>query len=180
VNAALARETRFPRHGHIGKTSSEVTGELADQIEPTYARVLRTGKASSVLLTGHVRDTPEFGYWLDHCFPIFDSSGRVEHLGLFVVNVTAEKASREILDSLAMDSKLLRAKDAGILERLDESIRCYHWSLRRSLEELACSFTEAPRKADRFRSATQQLDEEINEMRELVYTFISQFSIPGC
>jgi PAS domain-containing protein len=180
VNASLARETRAPSDRHIGKTSSQVVGDLARQIEPTYERVLRTGKPSSVLLEGHVRDTPESGYWLDHCFPIFDGSGRVEHLGLFVVNVTAEKASREILNSLATDSKLLRARDAGILEKLDESIRYYHWALRRSFEELAAPLTEPARKADGFHSSIQQLDDEISEMRDLVYTFISQFSIPGC
>lgn len=180
VNASLARETRFPSEHHIGKTSSEVVGRLASQIEPTYEKVLTTGKSASVVLQGHVRDTPEFGYWLDHCFPIADASGRVQLLGLFVVNVTAEKASREIFGALATDSKFLNADAAGIVEKFYESIRLYHRALKMSFEELACPFIEPQRKADHFRSSIQRLDGEISEMRELIYAVLSQFSIPAC
>lgn len=180
VNAALSRETRATVDSHYGKTSSEIVGELAGQIEPAYENVMRSGKAESVLLRGHVRETPEYGYWLDHCFPIFDHTGRVQQLGLFVVNVTAEKATREILSTLTTDPKLLGAEAAGILEKFDEAIGLFHCSLRISLEELACPFTEASRKIDRFRSSMQRLDDDITEMRELIYACISQFSIPAC
>jgi hypothetical protein len=180
VNSTLAGETRASVNGHIGRTSREIVGDLATQIEPTYEKVLRTGKSASVLLKGHVRETPEFGYWLDECFPIVDKSGRVQQLGLFVVNVTAEKASREILDSLALDSKVLRAGAAGLIEKFDEAIRHYHLDLRRNFKELACPFTEPARKVDRFRGSVERLDEEIREMRQLIYALISQFSIPAC
>jgi hypothetical protein len=180
VNASLAKETRAPAEHHIGKTSREITGELATQIEPTYERVLRTGKGEAVLLMGRVRDTPELGYWLDHCFPISDGMGTVQQLGLFVVNVTAEKATADIFAALATDPKLLRAQDAGLLEKFDESIRCYHHDLRLSFEELACAATEPARKADRFRSSIRRLDDDIHAMRELIYEVVSQFSIPAC
>jgi len=140
--------------------------------------VLRTGLAESVVLAGHVRDTPDFGYWLDHCFPIHDQSGRVQRLGLFVVNVTAENASREILDSLTFDPKLLKASAAGTLGQFDEAIRIFHDSLERSFKELANPFTEAARRADHFRSSIRHLDDQISNMRELIYLFISQFSVP--
>src|ERR1700728_3906819 len=42
VNAALAKETQATIDQHIGKTSREIVGELATQIEPTYERVLAT------------------------------------------------------------------------------------------------------------------------------------------
>jgi hypothetical protein len=60
--------------------------------------------------------------------------GRVQQLGLFVVDVTAEKAAADIFAALATDPKLLRAQDTGLLDRFDESIRCYHQDLRLSLE----------------------------------------------
>ena len=101
VNAALAKETRATIDQHIGKTSREIVGDLATQIEPIYERVLATGKPASVWLAGHVRDTMEAGHWLDYCFPIHDSSQRVQQLGLFVVNVTAEKESAAIFNALA-------------------------------------------------------------------------------
>ena len=180
VNTALSCETRLDADLHIGKTSGEITGELARQIEPTYEHVLRTGKPASVLLTGRVRDTPEFGYWFDHCFPIFDRAGRVQQLGLFVVNITAERATREILEALPNDPILLRADNSGVLEKFDESIRHYHASLRMGLEQLAIPGPEAARKADNVRSFMQELDREIGDMRELIYAFISRFSIPRC
>jgi hypothetical protein len=180
VNAALTRETQAPADYHLGKTSREVTGDFARQIEPTYEKVLRTGKAESVLLKGHIRDTPEFGYWLDHCFPIFDGSGRVQRLGVFVVNITAESAAAEIFDALPAHPKLLMAEAAGLLDDFDESVRRYHQHLRVCLEELGCPSTEVTRRTDHFCVSMQRLDDEIHNMRELIYAVLSQLSIPSC
>ncbi len=69
VNAALARETQASVDQHIGKTSREIVGDLATQIEPTYEKVLRTGKPASVQLVGQVRDTPASGYWFGLLLP---------------------------------------------------------------------------------------------------------------
>jgi hypothetical protein len=180
VNASLAHETRAGTDHHIGRTSREIVGDLAKQIEPTYEQVIRTGRPASVMLTGHVRDTPEFGYWLDHCFPITDTSGRVQKLGLFVVNITAEKSAIEIFDALATDSKRQLAETAGLLSRFEEAIKGYHFSLMEAFHELSCPVTESGRKAHRFRTSIQRLDQEISDMRELVYAVIRQFSIPRC
>jgi hypothetical protein len=180
VNASLACETKTASDHHIGKSSREIVGDLATQIEPTYEKVLRTAKPASVLLKGHVRETPEFGYWHDYCFPIVGSSGTVQQLGLFVVNVTAEKAAREIFDALTTDPKRMMAEADGMLAKFDKAITYFHSSLRNSLMQLAWPFTEAARKTDRFRSSIEQLDSEIEEMRELIYAIISQFSIPSC
>lgn len=155
-------------------------GDLAKQIEPTYENVLRTGKAASVLLNGRVRNTPEYGYWYDHCFPSLDHSGKVQQLGLFVVNVTAEKASAEILGALTNDPKRQMAEATGLLRKLDRAVKHYQGSLELSLEQLARPFVEPARKADRFRSSIQRLDDDIDEMRDLIYAVISQFSIPAC
>jgi hypothetical protein len=180
VNTALSRETRATPDQHVGKTSSEIVGELARQIEPTYENVLRTGKPDSVLLTGNVRDTPEFGYWFDYCFPIFDRAQRVQQLGVFVVNVTAEKAAREILDTLTIDPKQLQATGAGLLETFDAAIWNYHSAMCLSLEQLASPSTEPARKAEDFRSSIELIDTEISQMRELIYALISHLSIPKC
>jgi hypothetical protein len=180
VNDALARETQASTDYHLGRTSREVTGDFARQIEPTYESVLRTGKPASVLLTGHVRDTPEFGYWLDHCFPIIGPSERVQQLGLFVVNVTAENTCNEIFDALAADPKMVMAEAAGLLDDFNESIKTYHHYLTLSLDELGCHFTAAAKKMDRFRDSVRLLDTEIRNMQELICAVISQFSIPAC
>jgi PAS domain-containing protein len=180
VNGALARETQASVDQHIGKTSREIVGDLATQIEPTYEKVLRTRKPASVWLVGQVRDTLETGYWLDYCFPILDKSQRVQQLGLFVVNVTLEKTSTEIFTSLATNSEFLSAQAPGLIERFDESVRVYHSSLRKSLKELACPSTETARKVDGFRLSIERLDNDIGLMRELIYAVLDRLPIPKC
>ena len=43
VNAALAKETRATIDQHIGKTSREIVGDLATQIEPIYEKGVGDG-----------------------------------------------------------------------------------------------------------------------------------------
>ena len=141
LNAAITRETRIPVEQHIGKSTREIVGELARQI---------------------------------------DKSRRVQQLGLFVVNVTAERTSTEILKALATNSKVRMAQAAGILERFDQSVRAYHSHLRMSLCKLACPSTEAARRADGFRLSLEHLDDDIRLMQELIYAVIAQFPVPEC
>jgi hypothetical protein len=180
VNASLARVTRIAPTGHIGRTAHELAGDVVLPMEKVHERVLRLGQPESLQIEGRVRNTKEFGCWLNHCFPIKNSRGRVRQLGVFAVDVTAEKATAEIFDTLATNPKRAMAEAAGLLDKFDESIRHYHCSLKESFAELACPFIEMPKKVDRFRSSVMRLDEEINLMRELIYAVISHFPIAEC
>ena len=180
VNSALANETRATVDQHIGKTSREIVGDLATQIEPIYERVLRTGKPASVWLAGHVRDTIEAGHWLDYCFPIPGRSQRVQQLGLFVVNVTAEKESAAIFNALAGNLPFAVDYCAQLLRGLDEAIQAYHLGLELSFLELSRHSADVARSVDHFRSKLQGLDSEISLIRELVYAIIDRFRIPSC
>jgi hypothetical protein len=180
VNASMSREMRIAPNEHIEKTPYELVGDIVLPAEKVYERVLSLGQRESLLIKGRVRNTPEFGYWLNHYFPIKDRSGRVQQLGVFGVNVTAEKTAAEIFDTLASNPKLVMAESAGLLDKFDESIQHYHSSLNESFAKLACPFTETPRKVDHFRTSIRRLDEEISLMRELIYAVIDHFSIPEC
>lgn len=180
VNAALARETQAPADFHIGRTSREIVGDLARQIEQTYESVLSGGPSSSVPLVGRVRDNQDTGYWLDHCFPIRSGSGRVQQLGLFVVNVTVQKASMEIFHSLALTSLDMHGQTARAVRELEETIEAYHCQLSLSLDELVSNYAEPARKAETFLTSVQDLDTSIRNMRELVYAVTSRLSIPFC
>ena len=180
VNAALANETRATVDQHIGKTSREIVGDLATQIEPIYESVLRTGKPESVWLAGNVRDTIEAGHWLDYCFPILDSSQRVQQLGLFVVNVTAEEEATAILDPVAGNLPFEGDDCAQLLRGLDDAIQGYYLGLELSFLDLSRHHTDVARSVDQFRSKLQRLDGEIHLIRELVYAIIGKFPIPSC
>ncbi|HEY1500571.1 MAG TPA: PAS domain-containing protein [Acidobacteriaceae bacterium] len=180
VNTALARETRASVDYHIGKTSREIVGDhLANQIEPAYERVLATGKPESVRLEGRVRSTPETGYWFDYCFPVFDQSRRVQQLGLFVVNVTAEKVSAEIFKAFAKDPKFVSAKAPGLLEMFN-AVEDHQLKLQMNLEYLACFSVEVGRTVDKFHSSLRRMDNDIQRMRELIYTIVDKLPIPTC
>jgi PAS fold len=180
VNAALAKETRATVDQHIGKTSREIVGDLATQIEPIYERVLGTGKPASVCLAGHVRDTIEAGHWLDYCFPILGSSQRVQQLGLFVVNVTAERESAAIFNALAGNLPFAVDHCAQLLRGLDEAIHGYYLGLELSFLELSRHSTDVARNVDHFRSKLQGLESEIRLIRELVYAIIDRLRVPSC
>ena len=180
VNAALAKETQATIDQHIGKTSREIVGSLATQIEPIYERVLATGKPASVWLAGHVRDTIEAGHWLDYCFPIPGNSQRVQQLGLFVVNVTAEKESAAIFDALAGNLPFAGDHCAQLLRGLDEAIHGYYLGLEMSFLELSRHSMDVARNVDHFRSKLQGLDSEIHLIRELVYAIIDRLRVPSC
>jgi hypothetical protein len=180
VNDALTRETRASADFHFGRTSREVVGDLARQIEPTYEKVLSTGKASSMPLVGHVRNHPDTGCWLDHCFPIRNRAGDVQQLGLFVVNVTAERAAAEIFEALAGGVGGIEPRAHALLRELEQLISEYHTELGMSLDELVSLRTEPGRKAARFRFSVHELDMRIQNMRELVYAVTSHFPIPSC
>jgi PAS fold len=179
VNGALARETRLTVDEHLGKTPREIVGQLAAQAEPLYEKVLSTGKPSSLWLAGHVRDSVEYGHWFNYCFPIFDDADRVQQLGVFVVNVTAEKESAAIFGALPQ-SRFLPASTSELLLQLDEAVQGYYLGLELSLAELSCSSREAAKRVDDFYTKLQRLDDEIKLVRELVYTVLAQFRIPSC
>lgn len=180
INASLAGEMRIGPYDHAGRTSCELVGDVARPMERVHEMVLTLGHSQSLMVSGRVRDTAEFGYWLNHCFPIVDGSGRVQQLGLFVVNVTAEKASSDIFDALVTDSKSRMADAAGLLNKFDEAIKHYHRSLREAFEALGSPFSATPSKVEHFGASIKRLDEEINAMHELIYAVHAHFSIPEC
>jgi hypothetical protein len=104
----------------------------------------------------------------------------VQQLGLFVVNVTAEKESAAIFDALPGNLPFAVDHCAQLLRGLDEAIRGYHLGLELSFLELSRHSTDIARNVDHFRSKLQGLDSEIRLIRELVYAVIDRFRIHAC
>jgi hypothetical protein len=105
---------------------------------------------------------------------------RVQQLGLFVVNVTAERESAAIFNALAGNLPFAVDHCAQLLRGLDEAIHGYYLGLELSFLELSRHSTDVARNVDHFRSKLQGLESEIRLIRELVYAIIDRFRIPSC
>ena len=180
VNESLARETQAPVDRHIGRTSFEVVGQLAEQIQGTYEHVFDTGQPSSVLLVGHVRDNPETGQWLDYCFPIRDKAGRVQQLGLFVLDVTAEHGVADILHALAGNPARCNQDYLSLISEFDCALVEYREELVTSMTQLVQDCAELARTAALMSASVGRLDRQIRRMRALVDAVIADLSLASC
>ena len=89
VNDALAAMNGVPAKAHIGKTVREVIGDVAGTIELLLQSVLFTGQSLlNVEIAGKLPTRSEDGYWLEHYFPIPDSTGTVKQVGVIVIEIT--------------------------------------------------------------------------------------------
>jgi PAS domain S-box-containing protein len=107
INQTLAKMNGMSPEAHVGKTIREVPGPFADQVEPDLRRVLVTREPLlDVRLSGAVPQTNEPGHWIDHYFPIkFGEGGRVERIGVFVVEVTQHKQMEATVSHLSKSVK---------------------------------------------------------------------------
>jgi formate hydrogenlyase transcriptional activator len=99
VNKTLADMNGIAIAAHLGKTVREVTGQLADLVEPHLHRVFETGEpVLNFEVSGSVPHGAQGGYWVDHFFPIRDAHGAVTQVGVVVLDVTEQRRLKESLD----------------------------------------------------------------------------------
>jgi PAS domain S-box-containing protein len=122
VNEALASINGRPVEDHVGRHIRDVIGaDVADRIEPLFARVLQTGRpVLDVEISGEVPAHPgELRHWVASYYAVRDRFGDITGLGLVVADVTENRrahalaeAARERLAVLAEASQQL----AGTLD----------------------------------------------------------------
>jgi formate hydrogenlyase transcriptional activator len=96
INPALARMNGIPAADHLGKTVREVLQGFADTVEPELKRVLATGEpVRNFEVTALLPDHRNPRYAIDHFFPIKDSEGAVQRVGVVVVDITDQKALQD-------------------------------------------------------------------------------------
>jgi len=102
VNDALAAMNGVPAKAHIGKTVREVIGDIAGTIELLLQSVLFTGQSLlNVEIAGKLPTRSEDGYWLEHYFPIPDSTGAVKQVGVIVIEITGLRSLENCILILA-------------------------------------------------------------------------------
>lgn len=90
LNPSLAAMHGIPAESHLGKTLQEVLGDVASRVEPAVRQVLTTGRpVLNFEIDGTLPTRAGRRRWVDHLFPLRDSNGRVNRVGVVVVEVTA-------------------------------------------------------------------------------------------
>jgi PAS domain S-box-containing protein len=114
INPALAEMHGVPAEAHLGKTSREILGDLADKVELEFKRILATGQpVVGFEISGHLPARGDIGYWSANYFPIKDTAGKVKQIGAVVVEITKrrelEQSLRQLADSLQQEKARLQA-----------------------------------------------------------------------
>jgi DNA-binding CsgD family transcriptional regulator len=107
INSALASMNGIPAALHLGKTIHAVLGSAATKIQPAFERVFATGEPlANFELTAELPARDAVGHWNESYFPIKDATGRVQQVGVIVLELT----KRNELDAavLRLSNKLAR------------------------------------------------------------------------
>ena len=98
----------MPAATHIGRTVREVLGDLADQIEPLYRRVIEQGQpiADVEVRRGDYAGPEAERVWLASYHPVKNEQGAVLGVSAVVQEITARKRVEETHLKLAHASRL--------------------------------------------------------------------------
>jgi formate hydrogenlyase transcriptional activator len=109
INKALADMNGVPAEAHLGKSVRDILGNVAEQIEPIFHRVLLTGRpVLNVAVTLQLPTRMEIGHWIEHFFPLNDDSGKVARIGVVVVEVTEQKKLDPLVHELQRKNERLQ------------------------------------------------------------------------
>jgi transcriptional regulator with PAS, ATPase and Fis domain len=92
LNPYLAACNRTTIEAHLGKHVDEILGDISPQVRSAIQRVFVTGQpVLNYEVSGAFPTRREGGRWVDTFFPITDSTGKVEQVGVVVVELEATK-----------------------------------------------------------------------------------------
>lgn len=168
INNCLANINGMPAKDHLGFSVRELFGELSEKIaEPSYHRVLELGENSQFEVKNAVLpNKPESRYWgLNVNFPIRNRAGRVNGIGIVVIDVTEQRRLQEFVHKLADELRHLRTKEMFWQAReVQDSIDDYHTALTFKLKLLV----RGERSTEQLPQSIEALDQRIMAMRKLV------------
>lgn len=95
INEKLAAMNGIASEAHIGRTVREILGEFAENIELTLGEVFTSGKPRFVEQAGRLPTRTKPGRWLESYFPIRDSRGQTDRVGVVVIEVTDVHEAKE-------------------------------------------------------------------------------------
>jgi hypothetical protein len=159
VNNALSKMNGVPVEEQQGKTLGEVLGAFAPKVERAFESVLRTRKPILWEAGGKLPARAELGYWLANYFPLRDSTGKIDQVGVVALEVTEQKELQESLRVLS--GKLLRTKmeeQRRIAKELRRAIEQYHATLKNHLRDLIEPISNSQDKSELLMQSIERLD----------------------
>ncbi|MFA7291444.1 MAG: PAS domain S-box protein [Rhodocyclaceae bacterium] len=117
INPELSRINGNAQDDYTGKTVQEIHPTLLRQLAPIHHEVFSSGRTfRDVEFKGKDPSQMDgFGYWRASFFPIYDADGKVDSMGCFVVEVTAQKQAEAALQHNEMLlATMLEALPVGV------------------------------------------------------------------
>jgi PAS domain S-box-containing protein len=117
VNPAMARMNGIPIEQYSGRRVDEVHPSLAGIFGPIHREILATGRNyRDFEISGRRTDDPaSTGYWRTTFFPVSVAPGKVDAVGCFVVDVTAERLAEAALrEREALLARMLELLPVGV------------------------------------------------------------------
>jgi PAS domain S-box-containing protein len=99
INERLAAINGVPAAAHLGRSLWEIVPDLADDVAPSYRRVLATGEPLlDVEITGRTAGRPDGeGHWIVSFYPLKAPGGRVIAVNVAVSDITERKRIEDAL-----------------------------------------------------------------------------------
>jgi formate hydrogenlyase transcriptional activator len=135
VNEALAAINGKPVSEHLGSTLRQVLGDFANQLEPHFHNVFRTGEPANFEASGKLPSRNEPGDWIAHYLPIADEKGVITRVGAVVVDITAQKKLEQSLHDMSGKLRQEMARMQMLLEV--SSIMASNWNLQQSFPHIS-------------------------------------------
>jgi DNA-binding CsgD family transcriptional regulator len=162
INSALAAINELPAAAHLGKSTREVLGAFASQVEPYFQQALADRKPVFFEARGSLRTRAKPGHWIETYIPLENRHNGAASVLALVVEVTEKKQIEDAL--FALNGKVLYVKE----------------NLRKDLRELATSGlykTALPASITRSLELLEQCAQDVAQLIKAIDpTYVPRFA----
>jgi PAS domain-containing protein len=148
---------------YVGKTSRELMGTVAEQVEAVISEAIATGRVAPVSLAGQLSRRNQHGEWRAEYLPVRGTDKRIQAIKAVVVEVTVEREMENRLAALA--------RQPG----LSDETKMWNRELRRTLtvfnlflDEVVVSIAGTRGTLDQFRHQLMALDQRVLALKNLL------------
>jgi PAS domain S-box-containing protein len=112
VNQRLAEINGLPVDDHLGRRPSELLGEIGEQVEALFHRIMETGQpVADVPIAGETPAAPgRLRHWIGNYYPVIAPDGTVLGMGAAIVEVTEQHETAEREREARLEAEAARAR----------------------------------------------------------------------